>query len=152
MLHLLCDGLLAFRSEIIQYRTQVLWQRHAELDLFSGAGQPEADPFGVEEHAGTAHGCLAAGAVDFVADDGMLGVRQVDANLVGAAGERMACQPSETFARRRNSEGIQCHVPRGGRPAPTLRHRHALTVARSRPIGALISPCAGDNKPYTSAQ
>jgi len=83
---------------------------------------------------------------------GLLDVRQVDTYLVSAAGEGMARQPTETFARRGHAVGSQRLVACGrGRP-PLCATAMRLRSRGSRPIGATISPCAGDNKPYTNAE
>jgi len=54
-----------------QHRLQITGQRGAELDLLTGAGQPNADPF---RSAGTCEGSAMlspTGAVDFITDDGV---------------------------------------------------------------------------------
>ena len=84
----------------------------------------------MKELARAAHRCLPARAVDFIPHDGVLDIRQVNTNLVGAAGERMASQPTEAFAGRGQAVGIECLVACGRRPAPALHHCHALALAR----------------------
>ena len=86
-------------------------------------------------------------AVDGVADDRQLDRRQVDADLVGAAG--LEADAEERVARRGSRATSKCVIASRG---VSVSSEKRVGSSRSRPIGASILPLREAGRPRTSAR